>query len=204
MKIEISRTPNFVFFCLVLPILSTAIGLGLNTLLNKIFESIQIFDSVLMTTLIGGPSTLAVYGFCIWWFDNFAFQWQVFRFFRIVDFPLIAGEWRGSLINDKQHSVNDLQFSIKQRFSAFNVVGRFDLSDSCSTSSLVAYNQDMQRWEFLFQYRNTPNTKGVSTGLHIHNGLSVLYYQDDKLLCDYYNDQFRGNSGTITLSRIED
>ena len=192
MKINLSKTPQVIFFIIILPLLSIL----LVSILNFILRSINHYWFYSYLDTVG---VLSAYIFLYSIFNNYAWKWSIFKFFKIVDFPNLSGRWEGnfkSSFNDKKMKS---YLEIQQTFSNINI----DLfcKESYSQSLIADFIKlSTGGTELHYEYHNEPNVGSAKT-MHGHDGVVKLKYRLDNnsLGGSYYNSSQhdRGHIGSL-------
>lgn len=194
MKINLTKTPQIIFFIFVLPALSIVMVLIMNYLLLP-------FKNLWFYPFIDTFGAIGAYALLYSQFNHYAWRWSVFSTLGIVDSPFIGGRWKGNFVSSFDKRKSPAVLEIRQTFSQINIC--LYCKKSFSISLIADFiKHDDGKVELHYEYHNEPL---VNTGktMHGHDGVvKLIYYKKDKVLKgSYYNSSQhqRGNIGSLSF-----
>ena len=132
-----------------------------------------------------------------WLFNNYV--WKAKYIIKITKIPNLSGRW---IIQGESKFANGTKFSgilsIKQSFDKITIKGVFEQSISFNTQTFLEVKDDGIKLSYYYQ--NEPKQK-ESEKLNMHHGFMILTYFDGKFSGEYFNDAFRGTSGSWILEK---
>lgn len=194
MKINLTKTPQIVFFIFVLPLLSVVLVLILNYFLQPL-------NNLWFYPLIDTVGTIGAYVFLYSQFNSYAWEWSIFSVLGIVDFPVIGGRWKGNFTSSFNRKKTQAILEVKQTFSKIDIC--LYCKESNSTSLIADFIKlDNDQMELHYEYHNEPYVNTKKT-MHGHEGVVKLTYlkNDNILRGSYYNSSQhkRGNVGNLSF-----
>lgn len=198
MRINLTKTSQIIFFILFLPVLSIFSVLILNYIL-------QPFSKLWFYPFIDTFGIVGFYALFYSLFNSHLWNWSVFSFLGIVDFPFVGGRWKGHIISSFDNNKIPAILEIKQNFSQIDVY--LYCKESYSYSLIAGFVKSSDnRMELHYEYHNEPyvNTKNT---MHGHDGVVKLMYfkESSTLKGSYYNSSQhdRGYVGNLEFKFID-
>ena len=143
------------------------------------------------------PSVGFFYSLFKWLFNRYL--WKTKLFTKITKVPNFSGKW---VIKGKSSFANGTEFAgtlfIKQSFDKITIKSVFDHSISFNTQTFLEIKEDDIKLSYYYQ--NEPKQK-ESDKLHIHHGFMILTFSENNFSGEYFNDAFRGTSGSWILEK---
>lgn len=175
-------------------LLSSAILLLFNFLLR---DAIITNFWVMFFNLFIVPSVGFFYSLFKWIFNNYI--WKTKFMVKFTKIPNFSGNW---VIKGESKFANGTKFSgtlyIIQTFDKITIKGVFARSESYNTQTfLEVRDSDIK---LSYYYQNVPKQK-ESDKLHIHHGFMTLTFSNGNFSGEYFNDAFRGTSGSWILEK---
>lgn len=144
------------------------------------------------------PSVGFFYSLFKWVFNIWI--WKTKLITNITKLPNLSGEWE---IKGRSSFANGTDFSgtlyIKQTFDKIIIKSVFEQSLSLNTQTFLEIKED--DIILSYYYQNQPKQKESDT-LHIHHGFMTLKFSDGHFSGEYFNDAFRGTSGSWILEKV--
>lgn len=186
MKIDLSKTPQILFFAGLLPITS----LGIAWACTQVIANPPFWLETL--------SPLAAYGLLYSVFDRYLWHLTIFNFLGIVTFPDLRGRWKGILRSSYNNTeTHEMYLEVTQKFSNIHLHAYFKASKSASA---VASFTELNGKEYLFYtYDNEPNSLKKGTMQNHKGTVKIDCSSNDKKLNGFYFNSI-GNQGDIELS----
>lgn len=161
------------------------------------------------TIFIELPWFFGIFGMLLRLFDRYLWQWIIFRYFNIIQFPNINWSYKwnftSSHINPEIRNkyMWEVELEIKQTSSNIIIHWKFDKSKSISTQANFWFNDIEQKLSLYFFYKNKPNGNANET-MHSHEWSCILTYDADKksLKWEYYSWRDRNNYWDLLLEKI--
>ncbi len=188
MGVNLSKTSHIVFFAAIMPAGSF--------LISWIFYQIVPNPPFWLETITPLYTYIILYTF----FENYAWDWRIFKLFKIVNCPNLRGRWEGKQRSShKENGANiesEVCLEVKQTFSNIVVRAYYHKSES---ESVVANFSNLNGENYLFYtYDNDPNSFKSGT-MKRHRGTTKLKYlpEGNELMGHYFNSI--GNQGDMNL-----
>lgn len=199
MKINLTKTTQVIFFIIVLPLLSIV----LVSMLNFIFQPL---NHLWFYSYLDTVGVLGAYVFLFSQFNNYAWKWPIFRFFRVVDVPNLVGRWKGNFESSFNNKKMQGYLEIQQTFSKIEVY--LYCKESCSQSLIADFVKlSNGSFELHYEYHNEPYVNSKNT-MHGHDGVVKLryYLKDKSLKGSYYNSSQhdRGHTGSLSFKFVNE
>jgi len=172
-------------------------------LISKILSELITIKNVFLEI----PGFFGVFSFLLWVFDNHIWKWKIFRFFKIIEFPDLSGEYKGSFESsykkDRKNVTGSAKLVIKQTASNITIQGVFNESQSISVHSFFAFNDLEQKNCLYYFYKNKPAVNAVET-MNQHEGVAILCFDENTKILngEYYSSRDRNNYGVIEVKLI--
>ena len=165
-----------------------------------LFFGLGAFD-VSVPWWLDAPSVFGFYGLLFWFVDRRGWKTSVMRLVGLAA-PDLNGEWHGVLHSsfDEYQSEFAITMRVVQTWSQMSVVFRTDTSQSRSNGASLEKLPE-GTWVLTHLFLNEPKA-GAPTDMATHRGTSVLVFDQQKLVGEYYNGRGRGTHGKVTLERI--
>ena len=168
-------------------------SLGLSYLIN----SIEAFKDV---KVVANISSLSI--FALLWFVFDIYAWRLFAKLKIIQIPILAGEWEGSYTSSKTKFACSIKINvvIKQTFFGFGIYFHNDTGSNSRSEMACFMDGQSSKPVLMYEYINDPPDKKFP----IHRGTCRLIYsaRHETLVGEYYNDSHNGNWGNITLAKV--
>lgn len=195
MKIDLTKTPQIIFFILILPISSVLCVYLINLLLRPFLQE---WYSPLIDTL----GFVSAYSLLYSLFNTKLWQNKIFKKLKVVSFPNLNGRWEGEILtsfNQKSKSIPAV-LEIQQTFSQILI----ELYTAKSKSVSVAASfcpQANGSIELHYEYQNEVNESADKT-MHNHSGFAKLKLNGNTLDGSYFNENrhLRGNTGSLNFT----
>lgn len=177
-------------------LLCSAILLLFNLLLR---DEIMTNFWIMFLNLFIVPSVGFFYSLFKWLFNSYI--WKIKVFTKITKVPNFTGKW---VIKGKSNFANGTEFSgtllIKQTFDRITIKCIFEQSVSFNTQTFLEIKDT--EIKLSYYYQNEPKQK-ESGKLNIHHGFMTLTFSEGNFTGEYFNDAFRGTSGSWTLVKAD-
>lgn len=186
MGVNFSKKAHIIFFAALFPLASFFIS----------WRFFELFPNppFWMETI----SPLFAYGILYSLFEKYAWHWNIFRVFGIVNVPDLRGRWRGKQRSSHKEKGKNVEIpsciEISQNFSRIFVRACYERSQS---ESVIANFAELNGEIYLFYtYDNEPNSLKSGT-MQAHKGTVKLKYfsKENKLTGTYFNSI--GNHGEV-------
>lgn len=143
------------------------------------------------------PSVGLFYGLFKWLFNSYI--WKLKPIVKLTKITDLSGKWT---IKGESSFSGGTNFTgtlyIKQTFDKITIKSVFERSVSYNTQTFLEIRDaDIK---LSYYYQNEPKQK-ESDKLHIHHGFMTLTFTDGKISGEYFNDAFRGTSGSWILEK---
>jgi hypothetical protein len=166
---------------------------------------IQKFLGVLNITYwwLPAPSVMAVFWLLYFLFDNYLWNFKIFKIIRLVKAADIRGSWKGSISTTHDDNLQpiDADLRIIQTWTTleFALETKQSASKSYSAHLCCGHPKDIKIY---YQYLSEPKI-GAPETMSIHHGTAFLKLSPDgsKLTGEYYSGRGRGTQGTMEFVR---
>lgn len=147
------------------------------------------------------PSTMGVYAFIYYWFNQSLWRKNILRKLNLIKVPDLNGIWSGYVTSsyDDHAEKYGVNVFINQTWSDLSIKLSTDSSYSASRMAALYINEP-DGIVLTYSYQNEPNP-GVNKDMTIHRGTTRVILDEDTLYGKYYTGRERKNDGYIELQK---
>jgi hypothetical protein len=150
---------------------------------------------------IPAPSAFFIFLIIYWVFNNWLWQWPLFRWCFAISEPNLSGRWKGQLKSNTHNIEVDIVLNIEQHWSKISITSSFDKSTSSSFSAAILCSKALP--VLIYNYHNTPFYRKSDTMTRHIGTVELTLKNAQTLVGNYFNSGDRKSEGSIIVSKIK-